>query len=215
MQTVGKLPSDERVFFTLCGALSASAATKERRSFCGIHERNIHMKKFNIKTLTLLGMFTAVSVVLARLLGFYLTESLRVSFEYFAIILAGICFGPLAGAVVGGLSDFIGANLISGFGFYPPLIIGPILAGLLGGLLSKYVFHGNPDRWWKIMTVVAVSEIIANLLWGSFALSLLQGTPFLTILALRTPLKLAIMVMDAQLVYAVYSALRPILGGRK
>ena len=83
------------------------------------------MKKFNIKTLATLSMFTAVSVILARFLGFYLTESTRVSFEYFVIVLAGMCFGPLAGAVVGGLSDLIGATLLSAFGFYPPMIVGP------------------------------------------------------------------------------------------
>ncbi len=179
------------------------------------HERNNHMKKFNIKTLATLSMFTAVSVILARFLGFYLTESTRVSFEYFVIVLAGMCFGPLAGAVVGGLSDLIGATLLSAFGFYPPMIVGPILAGLLGGLLSDYVFKGNPNRWWKFLVIAGVSEIIANLLWGSFALSLLQGLPFLTVLALRTPIKLVIIFIDAQLIFAVYSALRPILGGRK
>lgn len=169
------------------------------------------MKKMVTRRLTLLAMLTAVSIILARLLGFYITESVRVSFEYFPIILAGVCFGPLAGAIVGGLADFMGATLLSGLGFYPPLIVGPILAGLLSGAIAKYFFRGNPDKLWKVLLVAMVPDLIANLLWGTFALSLLYQTPYLTFLVLRAPVKLVIAAVDAALVLAVYKALQPVL----
>ena len=54
------------------------------------------MKKINIRSIAIMAMLIAVSVVLSRILGFYLTPSMRVSFDYFPIILAGICFGPAA-----------------------------------------------------------------------------------------------------------------------
>ena len=148
--------------------------------------------------LALLGLFTAISIILARFLAFYLSESMRVSFEYFSIILAGVCFGPLAGAVVGGLSDFLGATVLSGLGFYPPLLLGPVFAGFLAGVCSKYLFKGRLDRWWKVMVLCLFCELTANLLWGSFALSLMTKTPFPLLLAARTPLKLAIMIEAAK-----------------
>lgn len=195
-----------------CGALSESAATVERRSFCGKSRKEVlKLKKISTRMLALLGLFTAVSIILARLLAFYLSDSMRVSFEYFSIILAGVCFGPLAGAVVGGLSDFLGATVLSGLGFYPPLLLGPVLAGFLAGILSKYVFKGKPDRWWKVVSLCLVCEITANLLWGSFALSLMTKTPFPVLLLARAPLKLVIMVIDAQLVFAVHKGLLPLL----
>ncbi|NLV87154.1 MAG: folate family ECF transporter S component [Clostridiales bacterium] len=169
------------------------------------------MKKMSTRMLALLGLFIAISIILARFLAFYLSDSMRVSFEYFSIILAGVCFGPLAGAVVGGVSDFLGATVLSGLGFYPPLLLGPVLAGFLAGVFSKYVFRGRLDRWWKVMTICLVCEIAANLLWGSFALSLMTKTPFHLLLAARAPLKLAIMVIDAQLVFAVHKGLLPLL----
>jgi ECF transporter S component (folate family) len=171
------------------------------------------MKKINTRTIALMAMLIAVSIVLARLLGFYLTPSLRVSFEYFPIILAGICFGPLAGAVVGGLADLIGSTLFSGLGFFPPLILGPILAGLIAGGLGRYIFRNNLDRFWKIITVSCAADILCNLLWGTYALSLLFGAPFGAYLLMRAPLKLAIAVADALIVSAVYKALRPVLAG--
>ena len=169
------------------------------------------MKKFNIRTLSMLSMLIAVSIVLSRLLGFYLTESLRVSFEYFPIIFAGIIFGPVAGAIVGGLSDFLGSTLFSGLGFFPPLIVGPILAGLLSGLFAKYIFKNKLDLWWKYIALVMSVDLLCNLLWGTYALSLLFGTPFLPYLAIRAPIKLCIAVADAHLVFAVHKALRPVL----
>jgi ECF transporter S component (folate family) len=169
------------------------------------------MKKFSVRTLALLAMFTAVSIVLARLLGFYVTPSLRVSFEYFPIILAGVFFGPLAGAVVGGLADFIGATILSGLGFFPPLIVGPILAGLLAGLLSRYIFHNEIGAWWKVMVIVGIADLGANLLWGSFALSLMTGTSYEALLALRIIPKLVIAFVDAQFVFALNRALHPLI----
>ena len=169
------------------------------------------MKKISTRTLTQLAMFIAVSIILARLLAFYITPSLRFSFEYFPIILAGICFGPFAGAVVGGLSDFIGATLLSGLGYYPPLAVGPILAGLIAGLVAKYVFRNDLSRLWRVAVVVVAAEIPAVLLWGTYALSLLYHTPFLTFLAIRAPFKAIIMIIDSILVIVVYWALRPLL----
>lgn len=169
------------------------------------------MRKINVRTLTTLSMLIAASIVLSRLLGFYLTESLRVSFEYFPIILAGIIFGPIAGAIVGGLSDFLGSALFSGMGFFPPLIVGPILAGLLSGLFAKYFFKNKLDQWWKHIVLVMSVDLLCNLLWGTFALSLLYGTPFLPYLAIRAPIKFCIAIADAHLVFAVYKALRPVL----
>ena len=169
------------------------------------------MKKFTIRTISTLSMLIAVSIILSRLLGFYLTESLRVSFEYFPVILSGIIFGPLAGAVVGGLSDFLGSALFSGAGFFPPLMVGPILAGFLAGVVAKYIFVNKLDRWWKYIVLVVSVELLSNLLWGSFALSLLYGSPFLPYLAMRAPIKIVIAIADAHLVYAVHKALRPIL----
>jgi len=169
------------------------------------------LKKFNTRMLTLTAMFTAVSIILARLLGFYLTESMRVSFEYFTIILAGLCLGPAAGAVVGGLQDFLGATVLSGLGFFPPLILGPIGAGFCAGIFGKYILRGDLDRWWKPALASVAADLLFNLFWGTFALTLMTGTPYWATLAMRAPLKCAIIAADAFLVVIVHRALRPTL----
>ncbi len=169
------------------------------------------MQKFNTRKLTLTAMFVAVSIILARLLGFYLTETMRVSFEYFTIILAGLCLGPAAGAIVGGLSDFLGATVLSGLGFFPPLILGPIGAGFCAGIIGKYAFRRDLDRWWKPALASVAADVLFNLLWGTYALTLMSGTPYLATLAVRAPLKCAIIAADAFLVIIVHRALRSTL----
>ena len=169
------------------------------------------MQRISTRTLTLLAMFTAAQIVLSRMLGFYLTETTRLSFEYFVIVLAGICLGPAAGAVVGGLGDFLGSTVLSGLGFFPPFLLAPVTAGLVSGLLTRYVFRGRADSWRKIMVIACVSELLGNLLCGTWASSLWTGAGFLPLLFVRTPVKLCIMLIDAQLVYAVHRALQPVL----
>lgn len=171
-------------------------------------------KTFDTRFIAIVAMLTATSIILARLLGFYLTPSLRVSFEYFAIILAGVCLGPIGGALVGGLSDFIGATILSGLGFYPLLLAGPIAAGLTAGLMAKYIFRDNLDKWWKYLVVCMTADILCNLLIGTMVLSHMYGNPFGPYLLMRTPLKIAIAFADAQLVYLLHRALRPMLNGQ-
>lgn len=173
------------------------------------------MRNEKIQILAALSVFTAASIILARLLGFYIGPSLRVSFEFFPIILAGYCFGPIAGAAVGFISDFLGATVLSGLGFYPPIIVGPVLAGFLSGLAAKYILPDSVKRW-KFFAVAIIVDLLCNLLYGSFSLSLLLGrTPFTTLLALRAPLKLGIAVFDAYLVTEIRRAILPLLNGHR
>ena len=163
------------------------------------------------RTIALVAMLTAVSIILARLLGFYLTPSLRVSFEYFPILLAGVCFGPAAGAITGALADFLGATVLSGLGFNPLLMVGPTMAGLLAGLLTRYAFGGRVDRWWKFLLVCMIPDLLGNFLWGTFALSLMYGAPVGAYLLVRAPLKLGIAIVDMSLVLVLHRALQPVL----
>ena len=43
-------------------------------------------QKFSTRMIAVMAMLIAVSIILSRLLGFYITPSLRISFEYFPII---------------------------------------------------------------------------------------------------------------------------------
>src|SRR5690554_5360165 len=87
-----------------------------------------------------LGLLTAVSIVLTRVFGVVLpiagAGALRLSFGEIPIILAGMLFGPGAGALTGLAADLIGYLINShGGAFFPGFTLSAVLTGLIPGLL--------------------------------------------------------------------------------
>lgn len=97
--------------------------------------------KMSTRTLALCALLAALNVVLARLVGLMPDASTRFSIEAVPVFLAGMLFGPMAGAMVGFVSDFVGC-LFTPFGFNPIFSVPPVLYGLFGGIFSRYLQKG-------------------------------------------------------------------------
>jgi len=158
-----------------------------------------------------MAVLIALQIVLARFVGLQISEGLRISFESIPVILAGIWLGPLAGVLVGFLSDLFG-TLISGYGVYfLPLAITPILNGLLPGLCCRYIFKSRLT-FAKCVVMVIATEIISSLLLGTYALTwyYLLFVPnkqmTFSILFVTRLTKVATMVCDALLVWLLHKA---------
>ena len=127
---------------------------------------------FNTYALTVCALLTALSVVLARVLTLIPAETTRTSLEAVPIVLSGLLFGPIPGAVVGFAADLIGC-LFSPFGYNPIFCVPPILYGLLAGAVRRYV----TDRPTLLRTALAFfpAAIVGSVLWQSMALALVYG----------------------------------------
>ena len=55
----------------------------------------------NLQRIAVVGIFSALSIILGKLLAFNIGELFRVSLENLPIIFIGIALGPIFGAVVG------------------------------------------------------------------------------------------------------------------
>ena len=86
-------------------------------------------------------LLCALSVVFARFTTVMPSAISRFSIEAVPIALAGYFFGPIAGLMVGAVSDTVGC-LFSGYGWDPVLTVSPMLLGLFAGLLRP-VLYGN------------------------------------------------------------------------
>ncbi|PKM62513.1 MAG: hypothetical protein CVU97_04905 [Firmicutes bacterium HGW-Firmicutes-21] len=154
------------------------------------------MKKFNTRGLVFLAMMAAISVVL----GVYkipIGDSLRITFMNIPIILASLWFGPFAGMAVGLSADFIAANLTTGW--YPPLALTPVLFGLLPWLL-KHIFL-KKQSFAGFLAVVLMTNIAGTMLWSTYALTLLLGLNYFTLLTVRVPLYLGIALVETVCIY--------------
>lgn len=142
------------------------------------------MKIFTPKRLTLLAMFIALQIVLSKFLMLQLAPSVRLSIDSVPILLAGLWFDPLAGALVGALADFLGTVLFPTAGaYFPPLTIAFLIIGFSAGLLSRAIKLKQPIL--RVALIVILSELLGSYLSKSFALSLLIGVPFTGLLAAR------------------------------
>ena len=94
--------------------------------------------KITTKTMASCALLVAINIVLARFISLMPDASTRFSIEAVPVFLAGMLFGPLAGAMVGFSADFIGC-LFTPFGYNPILSLPPILYGLFGGLMRHYL----------------------------------------------------------------------------
>lgn len=120
------------------------------------------------KSVVYCAVFAALAVILSRFLGFHVGETMRISIEAVPMVLAGIFFGPIPGALVGFIADFVGC-MFSPFGFNPMLIAPPILYGLFGGLFRP-LLAGKTNLWTLLLTmltpVVLGSVLLQSLLMG-------------------------------------------------
>ena len=167
------------------------------------------MKKLNTITLILMALFASISIVLTRFMVIWLTNSVRISFGNIPVILASLLFGPLAGGFTGAVADIVGAALFSGLGWYPPLTLPVVLAGIIPSLL-KPIFLKKVTIW-RIYIVVLLTNILISMGLTTWLLSGLYGTGFFQLLAVRAPLSLAVTIVEGLAVYILYRRLVKII----
>ncbi len=75
--------------------------------------------KILINNLVKAAMLTALSIILSRILGIQLTQDIKISFGTLPLMLSGILFGPLLGALSGLAADLIGIMINLGGAYHP------------------------------------------------------------------------------------------------
>ncbi len=160
--------------------------------------------KFSTKVLISLALLTAISIILARFCVIWITPSLRISFGNIPIVLAGLLFGPVGGALVGLVSDVLGSAFLSGLGWFPPITAAAVLMGLIPGLLKPLLLKEVTIA--RILAIDLIANICASMLWTTFWLDQLYGNGFLALLAVRVPLYVGITVLETAIIYALCRA---------
>ena len=95
-------------------------------------------KKFTTRKLVMAGVLTALSVILTRLFSVQLTESMRIGIGPLPILMVGIAFGPILGAISGLSADLIGFMINAGGQFHLGFTMSSLLTGLIPGLVACY-----------------------------------------------------------------------------
>lgn len=121
----------------------------------------------NVRVMVTLALFVSISIVTGKFLAISVGETLRFSFENLTIILSGILFGPIPGAITGIVADLIGC-ILRGYAINPILTIGAMTIGFLSGVL--YNLLKNTPSFLRIAISVFSAHLIGSVIIKSFGL---------------------------------------------
>lgn len=139
----------------------------------------MRMPKFGAAELTYLALLTAMQVVLSRFLSFN-TLNLKIGFAFLPVAVGAAVLGPVGGAIVGGLGDFLGAVLFPIGPYFPGFTLTTALSGVAFGL----AIHKSRSMA-RIVAAVLFHQLVLSFLLNTFWIHLLYGTPVPTLMMTR------------------------------
>lgn len=146
-----------------------------RKEFFILKEKS----KANIKKLVTLSLLIALQIVLSRFLSLQ-AWNLKIGFGFVPVVIAATLFGPIEAAVVGGVSDLLGALIFPIGAYFPGFTFTAALIGVVFGLLLK----NRPD-FLKILLAVVISQGICGLLINTLWISILYKSPYFGVMVSR------------------------------
>jgi ECF transporter S component (folate family) len=162
------------------------------------------MKK-RLNVITLAAMLTAMSVVIGIFCKNFLNFGgglFRITFENLPIILSGIVFGPIIGAVVGVASDMVSYFLSAQV--YPPNLVvtlGAAVVGAVSGIVSHVIIKKR--GYGQIIASGVSAHLIGSVIIKSIGLYQFYGAAILW----RIPLYVFIISIEVLLLCLLYKNL--------
>ncbi len=128
----------------------------------------------SLKILVLSSILAAISIVCGKYLAIPGGTVLRFSFENLPVLLSGVAFGPLVGAVVGAVADLIGSVMV-GYTINPVVTLGAATVGLLGGAVFRL---GRPlPPLARLTLTVTVAHLIGSVVVKTLGLAAFYALP--------------------------------------
>ncbi|KRL63095.1 folate family ECF transporter S component [Lactobacillus psittaci] len=129
--------------------------------------------KLNLSQLVFLGLVIAIKIILGRFsVG---PELVKVGLGFIGSVALGYFFGPIWGAVGGGVSDLVSSAL---FGNQGGFFIGFTLTAMLGPMIYGFFFYEQPRKIWRIVVATVTVTFLVNILLNTIWLHLLYKVNF-------------------------------------
>lgn len=154
----------------------------------------------NLRLLAVSAFLAALSIICGKYLALPVGNVLRFSFENLPILLAGMMFGPVTGAVVGTVADLVGCLMV-GYTINPLVMLGAACVGALSGILFRLT-QKLPLLWQTCATVVA-THLVASVIVKTFGLAAYYDMPFHILLLWRLLNYVIVGVAEWLLLYTV------------
>jgi len=157
--------------------------------------RNLAIASFLITIKLIVDLFTI-----------QLNQALHLSFEFLPFASLSMLFGPVVGAMSGGVSDIINYIMNPKGAFFPGFTISEMVSGIIYGI----AFYKKEISVKRCIVAQIAVVVIVDILMNTFWLSLLYGKGFFVSLPIRVvknlvmlPINTAMMYFILKLVYRV------------
>ena len=151
--------------------------------------------KTSVRTLVMLALLTAMSIVFARVFTIS-TGFVRFNLGALPTHLAAVWFGPAGGFAVGALADMIGGTL-SGYSINPLITLGAGSVGLVSGFLFRQLSQLRLGL--RLQLSITAGHVVGSVIINSIALHLFYGYAW-PVLAARIPNALILSAVNTVLV---------------
>lgn len=145
--------------------------------------KNTYKTVWSTYTLVMLGVLVAMTIVLSRFFAIYLGFA-RFTLGSVCTIMAGLWFGPLAGALSGMVADLLG-TILQGFAVNPIITVGAMVWGVIPALMKPLMGNGKVRKIAVLSVSIALSALISTLGFTLAGLVLINGYNFYSIFPTR------------------------------
>jgi len=168
---------------------------------------------FKLRTLIIMALLAALGAVFSAYLSLELAptgfKTVEVSLTPIPVMLAGIFFGPLAGGIVGFVSDTAGFFLGVQHSAYNPVF--SITMALFGVIAGLFYLRSKKNSIWKVTALSATAQIVCSVVLNTLAIWLFYGVPLMVLLPTRLVAAAIELPVYAWLLMMLVAALKPVL----
>ena len=144
-------------------------------------------KKINVRIIAIIGLLTALQVVLSRFLSIVNIPTMKIGFGFLPILLAALILGPLYAGIVGALSDIIGALLFPIGTYFPGFTVTAFITGMVLGLLLQNKKKSKVQMILFALLAVIIHQCVLSLLVDTIWISILYGASYIGYVISRIP----------------------------
>ncbi len=136
----------------------------------------------SLKIMLAVTLLAAVSIICGKYLKIPVGDVMRFSFENLPVLLAGMVFGPLAGAITGVLADLVGCLMV-GYQINPIVTVGAAAVGCFGG--AVYLLCKKMPPLLRVGCSVWTAHLIGSVIIKTFGLARFYAMPFFALMGWR------------------------------
>ncbi len=124
----------------------------------------MHDKTRNI---LFVGLFIALEVILTRFTSVE-TLTVRISFEFVAIAISAIIFGPVTAGTAAAIADILGMMIFPKGPYFPGFTLSAFISGFLYGVVLYKKKITIARSFFAALAVIVITSLILNTIWLVF-----------------------------------------------